>query len=159
MPRRSSILAIAVLTVATMPLAQLVGGGVAGAADYTTGTPSLATITNGSTAAPWNEAQGDPLGTPYPQSDLLPTFRTGGPTAGSPAEPNVAVYPGAGSGSAGVAPYPSGWSARRGRWTATAAPATPRRNRAGRRCASRPGPPCLWPRPTSPISSATPTAA
>jgi hypothetical protein len=108
MTRRSSTLAAAVLIVATMPLAQLVSGGVAGAADYTTGTPSLATITNGSSAAPWNEAQGDPSGSPYPQSDLLPSFLPGGPTAGSPAEPNVAVYPGAGSGTAGAAPYPSG---------------------------------------------------
>jgi hypothetical protein len=107
MTRRTPTL-IVVLALAVMPLATLVGGGVAGAADYLTGTPNLATITNGSTAAPWNEAQGDTSGTPYPQSDLLPSFLPGGPTAGTPAEPNVAVYPGSGSGTAGVAPYPSG---------------------------------------------------
>ncbi len=107
MIRRTPTLMVA-LAVAVMPLAVLVDSGVAGAADYTVGTPSLATITNGSTAAPWNEAQGDPSGTSYPGTDLLPSFLPGGPTAGTPAEPNVAVYPGSGSGTAGVAPYPSG---------------------------------------------------
>jgi hypothetical protein len=105
--RRTPALIVA-LAVVVMPLATAVGGGVAGAADYVAGTPSLATITDGSTAAPWNEAQGDPSGTAYPQSDLLPSFLTGGPTAGTPAAPNVAVYPGSASGTAGVAPYPSG---------------------------------------------------
>jgi len=107
MTRRTPTLIVA-LVAAVLPLATVAGGGVAGAADYVVGTPSLATITNGSTAAPWNEAQGDPSGSPYPQSDLLPSFLPGGPTAGTPAEPNVAVYPGSGSGTAGVAPYPSG---------------------------------------------------
>ena len=92
MNRRTPALIIA-LAVAVMPVATLAGGGVAGAADYVVGTPSLATITNGSTAAPWNEAQGDPSGSPYPQSDLLPSFLPGGPTAGTPAEPNVAPSP------------------------------------------------------------------
>jgi hypothetical protein len=79
---------------------------------YTPGPASLATITNGSSAAPWNEAQGD-LGSPSYTSQspgtLLP-YTPGGATtgAGASAEPNVAVYPGAGSGTDGVSPYPSG---------------------------------------------------
>ncbi len=104
---RRTLLLMTAVTIAVLPLATLMTG-PAGAADFTSLTPSLATITNGSTAAPWNEAQGDPEGTTYPQSDLLPSFLPGGPTAGTPAEPNVAEYPGSGSGSAGVAPYPSG---------------------------------------------------
>jgi hypothetical protein len=77
---------------------------------YTPGPPSLATITNGTATAPWNTSQGDPGTTAYPYADLVPTYTPGGPTTttGGATEPNVAVYPGAGSGTAGVAPYPSG---------------------------------------------------
>ncbi|MGD0683473.1 MAG: Ig-like domain repeat protein [Streptosporangiaceae bacterium] len=80
---------------------------------YTPGPPSVATITSGTSAAPWNEAQGDPASPAYASQapgTLLPTYTPGGATTGSgaTAEPNVAVYPGAGSGTDGVAPYPSG---------------------------------------------------
>lgn len=85
------------------------------ATSYSPGTPSLATITNGTSQAPWNTSQGDPSATAYPQSDLLPTYIPGGPTTttangasgANVTEPNVAVYAGSNSGS-GVAPYPSG---------------------------------------------------
>jgi hypothetical protein len=78
---------------------------------YTPGTPTVDTITDGASAAPWNTSQGDSgtttsPNTPYPSSDLLPTYTPGGSTvAGSP---NVAVYPGATSGTDGNSPYPSG---------------------------------------------------
>ncbi len=78
---------------------------------YTPGTPVVATITNGDSAAPWNLAQGDlGAGSAYSSSLLLPTYTPGGATTGSGAtlEPNLPVYPSAGSGTAGVAPYPSG---------------------------------------------------
>jgi large repetitive protein len=79
---------------------------------YTPGTPALATITNGTDAAPWNEAQGDPASPSYTSQapgTLLPTYTPGGATTGTTVtEPNVAVYPGANSGTDGVAPYPSG---------------------------------------------------
>ena len=56
---------------------------------------------------PWNTSQGDAnAGSPYPFSDLLPTFVPGGSetTLGGVSEPNVAVYPAA----TGAVPYPSG---------------------------------------------------
>ena len=103
----------------TTPLAQaaspghLAAAGGTGATGYAPGTPSLATISNGANAAPWNEAQGDPASPAYASQapgTLLPVYTPGGATTGSgaTAEPNVAVYPGAGSGTDGVAPYPSG---------------------------------------------------
>jgi len=86
--------------------------GVAGAAGvtpsytYTPGTPTLDTITDGASAAPWNPAQGDPAGTAYGSSQLLPTYTPGGSTTtlGGTTEPNLAVYPAA----TGATPYPSG---------------------------------------------------
>jgi uncharacterized repeat protein (TIGR01451 family) len=78
---------------------------------YSVGTPQLATITDGTSQAPWNTSQGDPGTTAYPSSDLLPTYTPGGPStgSGSTAEPNIAVYAGASSGTtAGNSPYPSG---------------------------------------------------
>ncbi|MGD0880744.1 MAG: fibronectin type III domain-containing protein [Acidimicrobiales bacterium] len=81
-----------------------------GSTTFSVGTPSLTTITNGTTAAPWNTSQGDPATTAYPNSDLFPTYTPGGPTtgSGSSAEPNLAVYPSANAGTDGVSPYPSG---------------------------------------------------
>ena len=77
---------------------------------YTPGTPVVDTITNGTSAAPWNTSQGDSATAAYSSADLLPTYTSGGSAtgSGSSAEPNVAVYPSAGSGTAGVSPYPSG---------------------------------------------------
>ena len=77
---------------------------------FSVDTPSVATITDGTSQAPWNTSQGDPATTAYASSLLLPTYTPGGSStgSGSTAEPNVAVYPGAGSGTAGVSPYPSG---------------------------------------------------
>jgi large repetitive protein len=86
---------------------------------YTPAAPTLATITSpagcsGSTCAPWNESQGDPSSPTYASQSpgtVLPTYTPGGATTGSgaSAEPNLAVYPGANSGTtAGNTPYPSG---------------------------------------------------
>jgi hypothetical protein len=104
-----------VASVLLAPLAQVIDAQVAGAAGYTftTGTPSLDTITNGATAAPWNLFQGDPSSPNYASQapgTVLPTYTPGGATTGSgaSAEPNVAVYPGANSGTDGDSPYPSG---------------------------------------------------
>jgi hypothetical protein len=71
---------------------------VAHATSYSPGTPNLDGISSTSTApAPWNTSQGvtslDGTGVgSYPSSDLF-NFNFGGPTTGSPTEPNVAVYP------------------------------------------------------------------
>ena len=81
---------------------------------YAPGTPVVDTIASGSGgAAPWNEAQGDAGSQPYASQapgTLLPTYTPGGVQTGTgaSAEPNVAVYPGANSGTDGVSPYPSG---------------------------------------------------
>ncbi len=80
---------------------------------YSPGTPSLATITNGTTAAPWNLSQGDPGSPAYASQSpgtVLPTYTPGGATTGSgvTAEPNLAVYPGVNSGTDGDTPYPNG---------------------------------------------------
>jgi hypothetical protein len=105
------------------PLVLAVSAGPAGATTtYSpTDTPVVASITNGASAAPWNEYQGDSASTAYPYSDLFPTFLPGGPTTGtgsasSPTEPNVAVFPsatsgtdiGTGAGQTGEPPYPTG---------------------------------------------------
>ncbi len=83
---------------------------VSDATTYVPGTPQVATIANGSSQAPWNTSQGDPATAAYQSSDLLPTYTPGGNTTtiGGVTEPNVAVYPGSGSGTSGAAPYPSG---------------------------------------------------
>jgi hypothetical protein len=78
-----------------------------------TGGPSVASITDGTSAAPWNSSQGDPGSPAYTSQapgTLLPTYTPGGATTGSgvTAEPNLAVYPASGSGTDGVSPYPSG---------------------------------------------------
>ena len=88
----------------------LIGGGLAGgpvaaaqasvaaAPGYTAGIPQLATITNGTSAAPWDEWQGDSSAA----SDVsLPTFAAGQADA-TTGYPNVAVA----SGSAANANYP-----------------------------------------------------
>jgi uncharacterized repeat protein (TIGR01451 family) len=84
-----------------------------GSTTYSVGTPSVSTITDGTTQAPWNEAQGDPASPSYTSQapgTLLPTYTPGGATTGTgvTAEPNLAVYPGANSGTDGDSPYPSG---------------------------------------------------
>jgi hypothetical protein len=107
-----------------VPLALVVAAGPAGASTMYTpsDTPVVASITNGSTAAPWNEFQGDSGSTAYPYADLFPTYSGDGPTTGagtasSPTEPNVAVFPSSTSGVdvgttvngvTGEPPYPTG---------------------------------------------------
>ena len=86
--------------------------GATGAPTYVPGTPVVDSITNGTTAAPWNESQGDPAFPAYASQSpgtLLPTYTPGGAQTtgtGVPTEPNVAVYPSATSGTDGVAALP-----------------------------------------------------
>jgi large repetitive protein len=89
--------------------------GAAATSGYSPATPQLATITSpagctGSACAPWNLSQGDSAFPSYPEADLVPSYVPGGPTTstGGTTEPNLAVYPSAGSGTAGISPYPSG---------------------------------------------------
>lgn len=85
-----------------------------GAVAYSVGTPSLASIADGTTAAPWNEYQGDPGSPSYSSvspGTVLPTYTPGGAvtTTGGVSEPNIAVYPGASTGTAnGAVPYAAG---------------------------------------------------
>ena len=82
---------------------------------YGVETPLLAQITSptGNTA-PWNEYQGDGGSgeisvaslTPGSPGSVLPTYTPGGATVDG--EPNIAVFPGASSGTDGNAPYPAG---------------------------------------------------
>ena len=94
-------------------------GAAAAATSYTPGVPRLATITNGTSAAPWNEYQGDagfPTYTSQSPGTVLPTYTPGGATTSTDngvsgatvTQPNLSVMPGAASGTDGVAPYPSG---------------------------------------------------
>ena len=106
---------VVVASVLVTPLAQLADAQVAGADTYTftTGTPVLDTITNGTSAAPWNESQGDPSYPAYPSNLLFPTYTPGGAstpagTGNTTPEPNLAVYPAANSTTDGNSPYPSG---------------------------------------------------
>jgi hypothetical protein len=111
MSRFRTLLSLVALSCSlTIPLALAVDGPQASAATtYAPLTPQLATITNGTASAPWNLSQGDPAGSPYASQSpgtVLPTFTPGGASvAGSP---NLAVYPGASSGTDGNSPYPSG---------------------------------------------------
>jgi hypothetical protein len=76
---------------------------------YTASTPQLATITDGTFDAPWNEYQGDPADPLYASQSpgtVLPTYTPGGTTAAG--SPNLAVFPGASSGTDGSSPYPAG---------------------------------------------------
>jgi hypothetical protein len=78
-----------------------------------TAPPKLATITNGTSAAPWNSSQGDPGAPEYTSQapgTLLPTYTPGGATTstGGTVEPNLAVYPTPSSSTPGTSPYPSG---------------------------------------------------
>ncbi|HTW11625.1 MAG TPA: hypothetical protein VME01_02690, partial [Solirubrobacteraceae bacterium] len=62
-------------------------------ASYTPGTPQLAQITNGSSAAPWNEWQGDSAYSLFSFTSpgtVLPTYTPGGTTDAS-GFPNLAV--------------------------------------------------------------------
>ena len=75
----------------------------------------VATITNGTSAAPWNEYQGDSSYPSYASQSpgtVLPKYTPGGangaPGTGGVAEPNLAVVPGASSGTDGNSPYPAG---------------------------------------------------
>ncbi|HXW44237.1 MAG TPA: hypothetical protein VEL03_05595 [Streptosporangiaceae bacterium] len=73
---------------------------------YSAATPALDSVAGG----PWTTSQGDPTqGASYSPSLLFPTYTPGGATttAGGITEPNLAVYPGASSGS-GTPPYASG---------------------------------------------------
>ncbi len=107
---------VAALMVAALPLVGLpsvAAGASLVATTYAPSTAQLATITNGTSAAPWNEWQGDPAAAAYSSvgtGTVLPTYTPGGAQTGSgaTAEPNVAVMPGANSGTDGTAPYPSG---------------------------------------------------
>ncbi len=124
------------LGLAITPIAVVLGASPAGATDGTTyapGTPGLATITDpancsqASCEAPWNEWQGDPSSPSYASQApgaVQPTYEDGGATtttdngpATPPActtapcpitEPNLSVVPGTGSGTDGIAAYPSG---------------------------------------------------
>ncbi len=81
---------------------------------FTVGTPQLAQITSTASAQPpWNEYQGDPAFGQYTSNGvgtLYPTYTPGGVTTntGGVTEPNIAVYPGATSGTDGNVPYPAG---------------------------------------------------
>jgi hypothetical protein len=81
---------------------------------YTSGTPVVATITNGTSKAPWNEYQGDPNFSAYSSTSpgtVLPTYTPGGTvtTTGGVSEPNVAVFPGSTTATvAGAVPYAAG---------------------------------------------------
>ena len=110
-------LAIAVPANAAMLAGEAVLAHPAGAqtpnVTYSPGMASLATITNGTGAAPWNTSQGDPDFPNYTSTapgTLLPKYTPGGATTntGGVTEPNLAVYPGASSGTDGNSPYPSG---------------------------------------------------
>lgn len=81
---------------------------------YTAATPQLATITNGTNAAPWNLWQGDQgftlswgSGNPTGSSagSVLPVYVPGGPTVNG-TDPNVSVVPGALSGTDGDGDFP-----------------------------------------------------
>jgi Bacterial Ig-like domain (group 3) len=101
--------------VCAIPLAVVLSPIAAGASTvtYTPGTPTVDTITNGTSAAPWNTSQGDSSVAQYDSQapgTLLPTYTPGGTSTGTgvSAEPNLAVYPAADSGTDGDSPYPSG---------------------------------------------------
>jgi hypothetical protein len=113
--------AAAVAAAATITPIELILTSNAGAQDTTyaaLGAPQLATITNGASAAPWNEYEGD-TGSPVYSSSapgaVLPVYETGGATTttangvsgANVTEPNLSVVPSSSS-TAGVAPYPSG---------------------------------------------------
>jgi len=110
-PRAALTIATALtLGLALSPPLLLQASGPADAAppSYVVGTPTVAAITNGTASAPWNTSQGDgsPAYSSVSPGTLLPTYTPGGGTVAS--EPNLAVYPSANSGTAGVSPYPSG---------------------------------------------------
>jgi hypothetical protein len=112
MSRLRSVLLVGLLASAAAPALLAIQPAIA-ATTYTPGAPGLATITNGTSAAPWNLEQGDPAAGAYASQapgTLLPTYTPGGAAtgSGSSAEPNIAVYPGAASGTDGSSPYASG---------------------------------------------------
>jgi hypothetical protein len=108
---RRGLLAVAVAGGLAVTLATAAGASPAprpgtAAAPYSAGQPAVDGVVNG----PWTTSQGDPTeGAAYSPSLLLPTYTPGGATTsvGGVTEPNLAVYPGANSGS-GVPPYASG---------------------------------------------------
>jgi hypothetical protein len=125
MRRRFNLLvsfAVVMGTVAAAPVVLLTTTGAGASTSgtgYTPGGARLATITDGTSAAPWNEYQGD-LGYPTYSNQspgtVLPTYTPGGATSrinngvsgAAVTAPNLSVMPGAASGTDGVAPYPSG---------------------------------------------------
>lgn len=108
--RARTVAPLAVVAGVVVMFAVGAGATTGGSTSYTPGTPVLATIANGASAAPWNLFQGD-SGSPTYSSQapgtVLPTFTPGGATTPS-GEPNLSVYPGATSGTDGNSPYPSG---------------------------------------------------
>jgi hypothetical protein len=112
-PRHAIVRAVAAVAASAAALAFAAAAAAAPAqqragasASYTAGTPGLDSVVNG----PWTTSQGDPTeGAAYSPSLLLPTYTPGGATTsvGGVTEPNLAVYPGADSGS-GIPPYASG---------------------------------------------------
>lgn len=77
----------------------------AGATTYTSGAPTLDSVSGG----PWNASQGDSsAGGAYASGDLLPLYTPGGSqtSLGGLEEPNLAVYPTGVEGA--TVPYPSG---------------------------------------------------
>ena len=132
---RGGIALALVMGLAITPIAIVLGSSPAGATGttYMPGTPALATIADPSGCsqtsceAPWNEWQGDPSSPTYASQSpgaVLQTYEDGGApttTDNGPAtpptcatapcpitEPNLSVVPGAGSGTDGIASYPSG---------------------------------------------------
>jgi hypothetical protein len=89
------------------------GAQTGGNTSYSVGTAQVTTITNGTSAAPWNTSQGDTNFASYASQSpgtLTPVYTPGGATenVGGVTEPNLAVYPASDSGTDGDFPYPSG---------------------------------------------------
>ena len=135
---------------------------------YVPGTPRVATITNGTSQTPWNTSQGDPGdGAAYQSADLLPTYTPGGhhvdqhgcrvPRSPSPTWPSTRAPAAAPT---AAAPYPSGVVGTPGPLDGYCGSGN-QHDRVRR----HPGPPAqrhhaaLLAPPTSPTSSATPTAS
>ena len=110
---RSTVRAGVGLTVGSLLVLSCLPAGFAradGGAAFTAGTAQVATVTNGASTAPWNTSQGDPASAGYANNLLLPTYTPGGSSTGTAANPspNLAVYPGINSATAGASPYPNG---------------------------------------------------
>lgn len=107
--RRGVGLTAGLLAAACLPVGIALADTATGA--FTPSAAQVATVVNGATAAPWNTSQGDAgAGPAYAANLLLPTYTPGGARTGSASNPspNLAVYPGTASGTAGGSPYASG---------------------------------------------------